>query len=174
MATFSAGQYVNLASLLEQLVPSFVQKGSDETVTSNTTLQDDDELFLSLPVATWEITGVIWIFSASTTAGDFKCAFTFPTGTLSYSATGYHVNYAAVDGSRDIESFGVVGSSSSPSGTVSLGCVAGVSLPVQIRGTLVNSVAGTLGFQWAENSSNSTSTLVKAGSWLKAQRLVIT
>src|SRR6185503_11810362 len=68
-----------LSSLVTELRPVTVVKGSDEIVSNSATLQDDDELLLAVAANVtyrWSI-GVA--FGAGT-AADFKFAFTFPTG----------------------------------------------------------------------------------------------
>lgn len=173
MSTFTAGQKVT-AALLEKLIPQYVEKGSDETVTSNATVQNDDELFLVLAPGTWEITSQLWLAGASGSNQDFKCGFTFPTGVLTWAGWGYHVNWANADGSRDMNAEGDVLDSSSPTNGRGFGTVTGTNVPMLIKAILTNSASGTLQLQWAQNTSNATGTTLKAGSWMSARRAVVT
>lgn len=174
MSTFTAGQKDRTAVLLEQLVPMYVVKGSDETVTNSTTLQTDDELFIAnIPVGTWELTGGLFANGISSAAQDVKYAFSFPTGTLTWFGIGLQANWGNLDGSRDISAEGVLAVSSSPTTAVAFGTVTSTNVPTDIRGVLTNTAAGTVGLQWAQNTAHLTGTILKAGSWLCLRKLVI-
>lgn len=174
MAVFSGGQYVDLARLLEQLVPLYVIKGSDESVVSSTTVQDDDELFIAnIPVGTWQLSGELWVAGTSGINQDVKYGWTFPAGTLTWSGGGLHPDWANSASNRDVVFEGDVLDTSSPSNARAYGTVTGGNIPTQISGILQNTAAGTLQLQWAQNTSNADDTTLKAGSWLCLRKLDI-
>lgn len=173
MTTFTAGQKVTAATL-EKLIPQYVEKGSDETVTSSATVQNDDELELTLAPGTWKITSLLFASGASGSNQDIKIGYTFPTGTFSWGAWGYHPNWSNVDGSRDMNAEGDVLDSSSPTSARGFGTVTGANVPILVIGSLVNTASGVLRLQWAQNTANATGTTLKAGSWMEARRMVVT
>lgn len=173
MSTFQAGQILR-AALLEALVPLFVEKTADETVTSSTVLQNDDELVINnIPIGTWELSGEFFALGTSATAQDIKYAWTFPTGVISWSGIGYSSAWASGAGAGDVNASGVVNTSSSPTNAQSFGCVTGQNVPTHVKGHLVTTAIGSLQLQWAQDTSNATGTTLKTGSWFSLRRLVI-
>lgn len=126
-----------------------VYKPVDESVTSSTTLQDDNHLFFTVPAGTqMRFDGFLNIDGG---AGDFKYTFT-GTGTVTGAWT-----------------------TSAGNAALALGVTAPFT-PVPVTRGAVGTVnggasGGTLKLQWAQNSSSGTATTLKAGSWLSAQRL---
>lgn len=138
-----------------------VRKTADESVTSSTTLQNDDHLFF--PVGASET----WIFDMflspyGSSSGDIKFAFTVPAGaTIKWS---------------------MLGTNSNAGSSVYMQTTGGASLPFQlfgglpaemcmIRGIVTTAgTAGTLQLQWAQNTSNATATSVQADSYLQASK----
>jgi len=135
----------------------FALKLTDESLTSSTTLQNDDTLLFPVEAsATYEFTATV-VYVGNTT-GDFKLAFTFPSG-----ATLYWVGKGTPIGLDN--SFGAAsGTSLAYSGETT-----NQSIVVQAVLT-TGSTAGTLQLQWAQNTSNATATVVKTGSFIRAQR----
>lgn len=173
MSTFTAGQKP-LAALLEKLIPQYVEKGSDETVTNTATVQNDDELELTLAPGTWEITSVLYAAGISGANQDIKIQYTFPTGSFSWGAWGLHVDWANSAGGRDAAVGGDPLDSASPTGAYGFATVTGANTPVLVKGILTNSASGVLRLQWAQNTANLTGTTLKAGSWMSARRAVVT
>jgi hypothetical protein len=143
-----------------------VIKGSDESVTSSTTLQDDNELFLSVSAgANYWVQGFI-IYSADA-AGDLKISFSGPTGsTFSYvsDAIGSTATSSVSTVSRSLQS---LGSTPSPGGVGS-----GTNVVFMPKGVLqVGGTAGTLRLQWAQLASSAVATTVRARSLLIIRRL---
>jgi hypothetical protein len=143
----------------------FARRPSDSTgITNNTTLQNDTFLFLSVPVAsTWQIEGGVYYQSG--TGGDFKMAFTGPSGaTFDYSVVGLDPGSSGVTGSINRQQLGF-------GDTVGIGG-AGSGVTAGVVGLLiVGATAGTLQLQWAQNTSNGTSTFTRSGSWLIGRRV---
>lgn len=138
----------------------FARKTADETISSSTTLQNDDHLFVSVAANTvYDVT--LEMRELSQPGDDFKLGFTMPasatfTGALrgpATSATGFS--------GAETQSIEFTG------GPLAIGGVAGVNLPISVRGLLITAgTAGTLQIQWAQNSSSASGTTVKANSYL--------
>lgn len=145
----------------------WARKTADESVTSSTTLQNDDTLVLQgVADAVYEIEGAL--FYVGNTTGDIKVAFTFPSGNLYWFGKG---------GSEADGGFGGVGASrhsasyNDASGTSTAFTGSTTNLALLLKGVWVVGVSGgALQLQWAQNTSNATATTVKAGSFLRMQR----
>jgi hypothetical protein len=121
-------------------------KGTDQSLSSSTTLQNDSAL--ALPLAGGGVYLIIcWLYITGTTA---KAAFTW-SGTAAWSPTGG----------------GNVATASGTASTTTL--AAGGWLLIG----LITAASGgdTLQLQWAQSSSSGTATVVKASSVLAALRL---
>jgi hypothetical protein len=131
------------------------------TINSDNTLTDDGTLKFAMTAnEVWYFEALIDI--ATTTNATFKIAFTFPSGaTINWV---FHPEDAANDlGSTE---------GSATSGTSQeVGTGGGFAHLLPIRGIIRNSSnAGDLQFQWAQQTSHSDSTTVKADSWLMAAK----
>jgi hypothetical protein len=144
-----------------------VVKASNESVTSSTTLQDDDELLFAIGASeTWiaELT----LYVTGNAAGDILVDITAPSGATGvWGGTGL-IRTATTDESgnreRALPSFG--------SGGVSFGVVTANVQTVRLYATIINSTnAGNVTLQWAQLASNGTATVVNAGSCLRAHRV---
>jgi hypothetical protein len=134
-----------------------LRKTSDESVSSSTTLQNDDVLKIALAASdAVEFSAVMFVSSTSATP-DFKMTFTVPSGaSVRWFAEWFD---------------GVLYQSSSivtASGTTANFAVAANTLGmVKLTGIVVNgSTAGDLQLQWAQNTSNGTSVTVQQRSFL--------
>lgn len=132
-------------------------KTADESVTSSTTMQDDDTLtdYNLEPSTHYRVQGCIVTTSPSATP-DLKFSLQ-ATATLADSlwsatwadsagATGADVDAASTDMVVDI--------------------AAGVNQIVNISGYVEANAAATIDFQWAQNASSASATTIKKGSWL--------
>lgn len=147
----AAAQYMSLA-----------RKASDESITSSTTMQDDNDLLHTVRAsAVYEMTA--YISYTSNTTADIKFGWTYPAGlTINYLA---HVRpvATAVNDTYDLiqtdplalEGAGVATRRSA----FFLGLV------------VVSSTAGTLQLQWAQNTSDAGATALKAGSFMTLRRM---
>jgi hypothetical protein len=161
-AMWNSGVRDNLLAMMHPVIV----KAADETLASNTTLQDDNHLIFPV-LANEEWQWELWLLLVGSNAADIKVAFTFPTGgTFSGSFIGS--NDADVLVHRDF------GATTSPTPTWAIGIQATSAPPLLqvIRGRYLNGAnAGNLTLQWAQNTSNATATNVKAGStWWGANR----
>ncbi len=124
-------------------------KKTDKTITTNTTIENDNELKVTLKGnKTYSIK--VTVFATETTSGALKCAWSIPTG---------------VTGSKSLlQNLSVTLLTDSESFTLEPTLFLGISWDM-----LVFTDSGTPDqdfiFQWAQNSSNG-STTVKAGSYM--------
>lgn len=170
--TFPAGHEPS-ADEFGVLLPISAVKSVDESVTSSTTLQDDDELFVTVQNgATYQLECVVGATGAgSATLGDIAIGWTFPGGTLTHYAIG--LTSAVAYG---VSTTGQVNSvrfrdTTSPSSSYPFGTPSTNSGMIRI-GLLYQCTAdGTLKMQWAQRVSTGTATTVKAGSHLVGRRI---
>lgn len=158
---WAAGQRIT-ASMLTAMQPLTVVKTADESLTNNTTLQNDDELFLSLAAnATYQVDG--WIQYTASSTGDIKVDATIPSGATMTWSMGGTGNGSLTN--NDVSAF--------PNSTarVSEGN-GGTAQTIPVRGYVVTTTtSGTLQFRWSQSTADAvTATIVKAGSWLRAVR----
>ncbi len=130
-----------------------VRKSADESVTSSTTLQNDNHLLLPVVAnATYDLF-LLCVFSGSTT-GDIKFAWSVPSGTV--LRWGDQTGFSGL--ATDTDVYSAQGS--------------GTQVCFQIWATVVtSSTAGNVQFQWAQNTSDATATIVRANSHLKMTRI---
>lgn len=159
--TWLAGQIVTAAALTG-MQTNMIVKQATESVTSSTTLQDDDELVVPVVAnATYSIT--FYIAAVGATAGDINTEYSVPSGTTGFkwcigpavSATDRENTsmVSAVHGFTTDRSYGVV--------STTLGVAIVESLQV-----VTGSTAGNVVFRWAQNASSATATSVLAGSYV--------
>ena len=142
-----------------------VLKSATETVTSSTTLQDDDHI-------TWSIAankkayfiGILFIFGSA--LGDIKLGF-------KGSAAGADGSYAVFGpqiATTDVNATLIACSSKGLSTTTdpaSIGCDGTNQFPVIVMGYATTGAnAQTMVMQWAQNTSNGTGTEVRAGGFV--------
>lgn len=158
---FTAAEVVTAAKLDSGMV-DYILKTADESVTSSTTLQNDNHLAATIgATGTYAADLHLWITSAADAAGDIKVSFTFPTGTLHMSGDGLDTSLATGFGGTST-GLGVL---SATSGTSTIAFGASTStLCVRVHALLIATATGTLQLQWAQNGSNGNATTVKAGS----------
>jgi hypothetical protein len=172
--TWSAGETLTAANFNtyirdQQLMMGphlIVRKTVDESVTSSTTLQNDDVLLLPVGVnEIWQCEFDLLVVGSN--AGDLKVAFTFPTGgTISLSSSAVN--------SADVPDYMIFEATTSPTSSSSFGIIQTSSPPqfISIRGVYVNGgTSGNVQLQWAQVASQGTATTVKANSTLWAMKL---
>lgn len=128
-------------------------KAARESVTSSTTLQDDDDFVFPVEAnKTYIITGNLTGASANSSGG-FKWGFSLPSG-----ATGrVNVNRAAATdfGGADVDMVTGGGATTNINTTQT----------ITIRGYIImSSIAGDITFRWAQNTSFATQTYIERGS----------
>lgn len=143
-----------------------VVKASDETVTSSTTMQDDNELFVTLPVGLWRVEAML-IFTGAT-GGDFKCTWSF-AGTAAGSQGRMMLGPATATTSAVDTSMRAANTTSG--GTAIYG-VDGTFASAAREDLIWNVTAsGVLTLQWAQQASSGTATTLLAGSRLYITKL---
>lgn len=148
--------------------PSFdpvfkVRKSSDESVTSTTTLQVDNELVLTLASSTTYIIDGVLFAESSSNVPDLKIAFDIPTGAtmdVGYIAASGN----AVQGAEQLETDDAAGSK--------ISLTANTPVVIQLTGTIIiGSTEGDVTLKWAQDAVNANATILKAGSYLRAEEL---
>lgn len=142
----------------------FVRKTADESVTSSTTLQNDDALALAVGAnEVWEVEASIRYSGASATP-DLKMDFTSPAG-----ASGVLAAFGSVstgDVHQAPQEWSITGAFTQTFGT------GGGVRTVLAKGVLITAgTAGNLQCRWAQNTSSADATTVKANSYIRARRV---
>lgn len=157
------------AAMLRGIAPNAVTKNANEQVTSSTTIQPDNALFVPVGANTrW-----IWLamvsyngdnFDGSTgISGGLAEAWNLPSGaSAAWASLGYGSGTSMVLGLSQLNSAGAGSPNHNSNGT-------GENLIVLYLGTCtIGSTAGNLQYAWAQAKTSSTPTTVTAGSWLSA------
>lgn len=126
-----------------------VVKKDDETISNDTTLQDDDELFVALQINR-EYFIELSVFYDTTAVADLKTDITVPAG-----ASGVKVSGIWTSGDQATTA---IGSALTHAGT---GAVRIFMQYVQIT---MGATAGNVQFRWAQNTGEVSNTIIKAGS----------
>ena len=131
-----------------------VIKSVDESITSSTTLQDDNELLIAL-LANKRYFFILSIYVVSNTTPKFKFAITVPSGTTNARINNVLDGGVTARGTAAIDATTSIGlSGTSQKGIICQGYV------------LTDSTAGNLTLQFAQTVSDAEATTVKAGSTL--------
>lgn len=137
-------------------------KTVDESLANSTTLQDDDDLTITLGAnQTWVIDGYLHVETTSNQP-DFKFAFTVPGG-ATFNA-GFHVNENATNILAG--ALNTSGVSQTVNLTSNAPSILVYKIMIQMGGT-----AGDFTIQWAQDNSNSTAINVLTGSFFMASRV---
>jgi hypothetical protein len=130
-------------------------KTSRETVTSSTTLQDDNDFTFELKANTTYAINSTGVFSAPSSGG-IKWAFSAPSG--SSGRLFIHSLNASSGEYFDVDILTGAGNSAAAIGATSF-------FTTIMHGFITtSSTAGTFTFQWAQNTSNATGTYIERGS----------
>ena len=170
--TWSVGEDITAADLqimsddLNALwTQPFARKTATESVTSSTTLQNDDELLVSVEANTTYVMELFMAYDGAT-GGDIKIGFTVPASTtgrliaagLTSTAAAYSDDQTSTGTLATVYSFGAVGT--------------GTDAGVLLKGVVVTAgTAGTLQVQWAQLASSGTATRVFSSSYLALRRV---
>jgi hypothetical protein len=143
----------------------FAQKPGDETISSNATLQDDNDLFVSVE-ANAKYHTIVSIRELSQPAAGFKTGWTGPAGYgFSGEARGPSGTAASLADTIGAE----VGTGAHG---IQFGGIATFNLPILFQGILTTAgTAGTFRLQWAQNTSNASGTTVKGGGFMLLRRV---
>ena len=163
--TWSAGETLTAANFNTHIRDNLnaigahqrIRKTVTESLSSNTTLQDDDHLLFAVAAnEVWAWQSVVSVTCDA--SGGIKFTFTAPSG-----ATG-HWNYRTP---------APVGSSGGPAFTTTTAhTVTMTSGPHDLSGVVVNGATpGNITFQWAQQASSGAATQVLVDSFLIAHRI---
>ncbi len=147
----------------------YARKSANESVTSSTTLQNDDHLSLSVNAnEVWEIELFFKVVVSSNTNGGVQMQLNVPSGsTLLFQAQawlGYDAStgYIGQDLINSVTNFYYTGLKTDANG----------GNLIRIHGMInVGSTAGTVQWQFAQQSSSAVSTVGSADSYMKLQRI---
>lgn len=146
----------------------FRRKTADQTVNNTTTLADDNTL--TFPVVAgevWEIEGLLFVDSA--TAADITVRLATPSG-----QSGYWRALGSSASNTSATAAALVPSGVAFNGNATIGGLgAGVISTVKLEGLLVVGDAGSCVLRWAQGTADATDTIVKAGSYLRARRVML-
>lgn len=154
---YNGTNWVNQGLAVGDIV--FVRKTADESVTSSTTLQNDDHLFFS--VAANEIWAVKFVLLyTGATAGDFKVNVTVPSGAT--YRLGIHGLQETAAGATTFQTSTLT----EGSGSYVFGCSGASALGI-LDGTVeIGANAGTIQLQFAQGTSSGTATTLFAKSYV--------
>lgn len=137
-----------------------VVKSSDQTKTADAALANDTDLIFSM-VASTKYRIRILVFFDTTAAADFKFALSGPAAPTLVRIFRKHVDPAAL---TTLVVAAEVAYTASTAVAAGAGTTGGF---VEFEMIVHNGVnAGTFGFQWAQNTSDASNTIVRAGSFL--------
>lgn len=162
MPLVQAGSAVT-AALLDALGVQGVIKPTDQSLTSNTTLQDDSALTLPVLAAATYFFICYLNYEGANGAGFLKWTWSVPSG----AAMRYHIVRQGTGGGAD-SGLTLTDSTTTDADTLGAGNLQGLTM----LGTLVmSSTAGDIQLEWAQNASNATPTIVHAQSFLGLWRV---
>lgn len=168
--TFAAGTKLRVGEL-NQALAVLVRSTADVSRTSSTTMIDATGLTVPLAAnATYLLDGYL-AYLAGATTGDLRVALTVPTSTTGHWAL-FAADLNAVDAggnviTRRLETFGDANFLTAGGSNYIL---PGVMCTLRAY-IATGSTAGNLQVRFAQNTTSTTATTIKAGSWLRAQRV---
>jgi hypothetical protein len=143
----------------------FSYKDVSETVTSSTTLQDDDELSVVLGIGTWQVEAVLHATGAS--GGDIKIAWTFSGTQGSPGKWCLGPQLGTTDAFATSAKMTTAGFSTA----VAYGTDGTEESAILEKMLCEVTASGTLQLQWAQNASSGTATTLLVGSRITAIRV---
>lgn len=161
---WSVGQVLSAADVNSWFVPVVTVKNADTSRNNTTSPTNDPDLKLPLKAGcTYAISGVIFYSGPSAGSSDIKFTFNPPPGNNGQYFVGHQNLSSQFAGAFQNSWLDVV--TANTNGVTTIMCLA-------IQGiNTIGSSDGNLQFQWAQNTSNATNTIVKAQSYLVAQRI---
>jgi hypothetical protein len=166
LACTGSGFHAFVIDSLVQPVPMMVKrKASDESVTSSTTLQDDDDLQFAIGAnETWVGSIELWVGDALSTTG-IKFSVDTPAGSAG------KVSWLASQYGNGIHAFNSTVGVSTTVDYVA-GYWASVTGSLRIEFSVANgATAGNAKLKWAQSTSSGTALKVLSGSNLRASRV---
>lgn len=162
--TWSVGQVLASADVNSWFVPIVTIKPSDTSRNNTTSMTNDPSLALALKAGcTYAISGVIFYSGPTAGSSDLKFTFNPPPGNNGQYFVGHQNLSGAFAGAFQNSWLDTVTANTNGVGTVMCLAFQGINA--------IGASDGNLQFQWAQNTSNATNTIVKAQSYLVAQRI---
>jgi hypothetical protein len=167
MKIINVGDGVGAADMNEYFVNTkYTEKAASTTRTSTTTVTADPDLQIHLDANKTYWMEMVAPFTSPTAAG-FKFSFFVPAGTV---FTGYAL--AVVNAAVSVYIFSSGGTAITINVPLANTAGGGVDDLVAVRGTLDTAgSAASIGYQWAQNTSNGGNTIVRAGSAMYIKRV---
>lgn len=157
-----AGMKLTLARL-QAMRWTYVLKTADETVTSSTTMQNDNDLVIPVEANATYYARVHLAFGGLSGA-DIKTQWTVPTGT-----TGLKFSRGPEIGTTDRQDTNMISAVHNLTTVRNYGCMSTLAANISGEAQIANeflrivtsSTAGNVQLQWAQNTSNATGTVMR-------------
>jgi hypothetical protein len=149
----------------------YATKANDLSYTNQNVLQSDNDLSFSVSAnQTWELNGELDAEIVGNQAPDIKMGFTFPNNSTMKI---FYTGIAAAGGNAITGEDKITESTATTSTSSTCSIISNVKPSyITIRGIVTTTASGTLQFQWSQNNAtNNTSTVLKAGSYMKIIRV---
>jgi hypothetical protein len=162
--TWSVGQVLSAADVNNWFTPLAVVKPLAQSVTSSTTMVNDNDLVLPVAASVTYEFRCFLNFTAAT-GGDLKWTWAVPAGAVLFYQTLHNEG-----GTTGLSNSTIAYSNGN---TIQAAGGGGIVEAVRMDGTLVtSSTAGTLQLQWAQNTSSGTATIVRDRCHLILRRVL--
>ena len=163
--TFSSGvTLTNTVGAIKSAV-----KTATTSRSSTTTLADDPHLLITINPGTWafEVYAPVWSTTATTGGLSVKMAFGGATTNDNYTV------FYGTGTIQPVTGFAVAAFSSAFNGSGAMIVATSINGAgwIKIAGSFTIASGGTLGLQWAQNTSNANAANVGIGAYLKATRI---
>lgn len=157
-------------SAITEIRPIAAVKASDTSRSSTVSRTADPDLSVTLSPGTWELDTLLLV-TGGNAAGDFNYDWAFPAdATLSEGTHGVLDDLASGQTAANMNVAGTSADATTPTGGHSLGASTSVVAHIALA-TVTIVTTGAVTIQWAQNSSNGTATVLKAGSKLTARKV---
>lgn len=156
---------------LASALPVTIRKPANETVTSSTTLQDDDHFAFAVAAnSVYTLESYIIYTGAADPLGGLKMQFTGPAGSV-MTWTNFGVNHGSAS-PITLVTYNVVAEALTAGAPRAVGTNGAVVMTCQPKGTVITSgTSGTLQFRWAQQASDVTATLIGGNSWMRLAKV---
>lgn len=160
-----------LQALISELRPLVAYKTADETVTSSTTLQNDDHMTITLLANTVYVVRNVFMVTGDD-AADMKVNYTVPSGTVGWMGQTALSAPTGVSTEHDVNMVAFPVSGTSLTFDLSIGIADTNFVLATVDGLMeVGGSGGSMTTRWAQKTSSGTGTTVKRGSFLMAQKV---
>jgi hypothetical protein len=157
LPVFAAGEKPTAAKLYSIYTPVFIRKSAPESVTSSTTLQDDNDFSVTLSEGTYLVW--MWAHTSGAAAGDFKVAWA-NTGTMTITRS----TNGPTSGTTDRSDTNVSLYGTAYTTAITYGLDGSGTSVVREELMVIVTATGDLTMQWAQGSSSGTATTMSSAS----------